>query len=97
MIKKKPVGPDEVKVTFSLADDGRPVSLVGDFNEWNPQAHPLRRRSNGTRSVSIVLPSGRRSSFRYLAEGACFFDDPEGDAIEPNGIGQTHTVIVAIP
>jgi 1,4-alpha-glucan branching enzyme len=97
MIRKQQVGQDEVKVTFSLADDGRPVSLVGDFNGWNPEVHPLRRRSNGTRSVSVVLESGQRASFRYLADGARFFDDPDGDAIEPNGIGQTHTVIVAAP
>ncbi len=97
MIRKQPAGHDEVKVTFSVADDGRPVSLVGDFNEWDPQAHPMKRRSNGTRSVAVILESGRRSSFRYLADGAWFFDDPDGDAIEPNGFGQTHTVIVAIP
>jgi 1,4-alpha-glucan branching enzyme len=95
MIRKQQLGRDEVKVTFSLADDGRAVSLVGDFNNWNPEIHPLRRRSNGTRSVAIVLENGQRASFRYLAEEACFFDDPEGDVIEPNGIGQTHTVIVA--
>ena len=84
-----------MKVTFAVADDGRAVSLVGNFNNWNPEIHPLRRRSNGTRSVAIVLGNGQRASFRYLAEEACFFDDPDGDAIEPNGIGQTHTVNVA--
>ena len=96
MIRKQEIGHDEVKVTFVLADDGRPVSLVGDFNEWNPDVHPLRRRSNGTRSVAVKFDRGRAARFRYLAEGDCFFDDPDGDAIEPNGIGQTHTVVVAV-
>jgi 1,4-alpha-glucan branching enzyme len=97
MIRKEPVGKGEVKVTFSVVDDGRPVSLIGDFNEWNPQVHPLRRRSNGTRSVAVVFDRGQQARFRYLAAEDCFFDDPDGDEIEPNGIGQTHTVLVAAP
>jgi 1,4-alpha-glucan branching enzyme len=97
MIRKESVGKDEVKVTFSVIDDGRPVSVIGDFNEWNPQTHPLRRRSNGTRSVAVVFDCGHQARFRYLAADDCFFDDPDGDAIEPNGIGQTHTVLVAAP
>jgi 1,4-alpha-glucan branching enzyme len=97
MIRKQKLSSDEVKVTFSLVDDGRPVSLIGDFNEWNPQVHPLRRRANGTRSVAVVFNRGQLARFRYLAAEDCFFDDPDGDAIEPNGIGQTHTVLVAAP
>jgi 1,4-alpha-glucan branching enzyme len=94
MIRKQDVGRGEVKLTFFLVDEGKPVSLVADFNDWDPCAHPLRKRSNGTRSVAVVLASGDRTRFRYLADGE-WFDDPEGDAIEPNGIGQTHTVVVA--
>jgi hypothetical protein len=97
MIKKQQVGTDEVKVTFAVVDDGRPISVVGDFNGWSPDAHPLRRRSNGTRSTTVVFESGQRSAFRYLAPDGVYFDDVEGDAIEPNGIGQTHTVLVAAP
>ena len=35
MLKRK-----GTKVTFVLADGG-PVSVVGDFNDWNPMTHPL--------------------------------------------------------
>jgi hypothetical protein len=31
--------------------------------------------------------------FRYLADGGEFFDEPAADRIEPNGFGQTHSVL----
>jgi 1,4-alpha-glucan branching enzyme len=66
-----------VKVTFSLPADepAGAVSVVGDFNEWNPLAHPLRRRSNQTRSASVTVSPGSTLRFRYLAEGGVWFDD----------------------
>ena len=93
LVIRKVSGANGTKVTFALADHGRPVSLIGDFNAWDPLAHPLRRRANGTRSVAVVLPAGTVARFRYLEDGGAFFDDPDGDGLEPNGYGETHTVV----
>ena len=82
-----------VKLTFSL-DLDRPVSVVGDFNGWDPAAHPLKPRTNGRRSAAVMLPPGSRHAFRYLADGGHFFDDPEADGFEDNGYGGTHGVLV---
>jgi 1,4-alpha-glucan branching enzyme len=75
---------DEVKVTFSLPaeEPAGPVSVVGDFNEWRPGAHPLVRRANGSRSVAVTLPAGTTQRFRYLAEGGRWFDDADADAVD---------------
>ena len=76
----------DVKVTFVLPQhqaDGQ-VSVVGDFNDWTPGKHVLAKRTNGTKSVSVTLPSGTRARFRYLGEHGHWFDDPDverdGDA-----------------
>jgi len=49
--------------------------VVGDFNDWDPSAHPLRLRSNQTRSASVTVPIGSTLRFRYLGEGGMWFDD----------------------
>jgi 1,4-alpha-glucan branching enzyme len=93
MIKKKRQRDGFVQVTFALPDGGEPVSVVADVNGWDPHAHPLKKRSNGTRSVSMTVPEGSAIRFRYLDGNGMFFDDPEGDSVEPNGYGDTHTVL----
>ena len=72
MIKKGRSGHGhEVRVTFVLPADEPTgaVSVVGDFNGWDPFAHPMRRRTNGPRSAVARLPAGSTLRFRYLAEG----------------------------
>jgi len=66
-----------VRVTFALPADEPcgAVSVVGDFNNWNPFAHPLRRRANGTRSAAVTVPAGTMLRFRYLADGGVWFND----------------------
>jgi 1,4-alpha-glucan branching enzyme len=80
---------DHVRVTFALPSqepDGR-ISVVGDFNEWTPGAHQLRRRANGTRSVVVSVPIGTPMRFRYLGEGGHWFDDPDVEARhDENGV-----------
>ena len=74
------------KVTFALPADESAAgcSVVGDFNGWRPGMHQLRRRSNGTRSASVVLPLGTRTRFRYLGNNGHWFSDP--DVLEFDGL-----------
>lgn len=71
-----------VRVTFALPADEPcgAVSVVGDFNDWNPFAHPLQRRANGTRSAAVTVLAGSMLRFRYLAEGGVWFDDETASA-----------------
>ena len=97
MIKQSPLkGSDSVKVSFILprsTANGK-VSVVGDFNGWDPYAHPLRPRSNGTRSAVVTLPSGGRYAFRYLGEGGTWLDDETAAAFEPNDIGGVNGILL---
>ena len=80
MIRRQKQGQD-VRVTFALPQSSVPgkVSVVGDFNDWTPGAHPLIKRTNGTQSAVVSLPGGTVHRFRYLAENGHWFDDPEAD------------------
>ena len=78
-------------VTFVL-DIDEPVSVVGDFNGWDPHSHPLLPDPSGRRSVTLRLPAGS-FAFRYLADGGRFFNDPAADSYVDNGHGDTHGVL----
>ena len=78
---------NEVKVTFSLpqGEPAGPVSVVGDFNDWTPGKHVMAKRANGTRSVSVTLPTGTSARFRYLGDNGHWFDDHDADSVDSEG------------
>lgn len=85
--------PNCVKVSFALPLDVAPksVSVVGDFNDWDPAAHPLRKRSNGTRSVTIDLTEGSTVQFKYLAEDGDWFPERDADGVVVNEWGEVNS------
>jgi 1,4-alpha-glucan branching enzyme len=85
VLKMQSCGTDgSLKVTFVLRESETigAVSVLGSFNDWDPLVHPLKRRSNGTRSVTVEVPSGNLFQFKYLADGGEWFCDPDTDAVE---------------
>ncbi|MEA3184771.1 MAG: hypothetical protein QOJ74_1248 [Ilumatobacteraceae bacterium] len=91
MITTRPLPNGDVLVTFMI-DDDRQTSVVGNFNDWDPLRDPFVEELDGRRYVTVSLPADTVACFRYLALQE-FYDDPEADRIEPNGYGQTHSVL----
>ena len=92
MIKTSKAGRNgKVRVTFALPADepGGAVSVVGNFNDWDPFAHPLRLRANRTRSAAVTVPVGSTLHFRYLAEGGVWFDDESVSSREGQDVALT--------
>ncbi len=82
-------------VTFSLAvtDIDQSVSVVGEFNDWDPFAHPMKKRSNGTRSVKVDLEPGRAYRFKYLAADGSWLNDPDAGTAD-NGMAGVDSLVV---
>ncbi|KIF04008.1 hypothetical protein PL81_21120 [Streptomyces sp. RSD-27] len=72
---------DRTAVTFILPADTPPgpVSVVGDFNDWQPGVHTLTPRKDGKRAVTVELLAETVHSFRYLAAGDYWFNDDSAD------------------
>jgi hypothetical protein len=60
------------KVTFRLpkvaAPDAKSVSIVGDFNNWNTHANPMKKLKDGDYSIQLDLEPGREYQFRCLID-----------------------------
>ncbi len=69
------------------------ASLVGDFNDWSPDATPLARQDDGCFRTELTLPVGGRSRFRYLLDGHRWENDWSADDYEPNGLGSEDSVV----
>jgi len=96
MLKRRRIsGSNTVKVSFILpGDDSRlPASVVGDFNEWDPEADPMIRRSNGTFSAVVSLVADATYRFRYRSEDGTWFNDDDADDYDSNVHGSTDCLI----
>ena len=84
------------RVTFSLpAEVGAETAfLCGDFNDWDPNAHPLKRRKDGSFSTTLSLIAGREYRFRYLIDGERWENDWNADKYLPNAFGSEDSVVI---
>jgi 1,4-alpha-glucan branching enzyme len=95
MITKLPGRGGKVKVTFAMpsalwADS---IHVVGDFNDWDERATPLRQTESGW-MVSLELDAGRSYQYRYLLNGSEWHNDWQADGYEPNRYGGDNSVVV---
>ncbi|TMR12912.1 isoamylase [Nonomuraea turkmeniaca] len=82
----KPTVEGLVNITFTLpAEIPGQISVVGDFNHWDPYAHPMTRTEHGAHTAVVALPQGTSICFRYLAEGGRWLDEPDADARDERG------------
>ena len=91
-IKTKPV----CKVTFSLeAKEANAVSVIGDFNNWNPSEGALGKLKNGTFKATFDLPKDASYEFKYLIDGT-FVNEPEADAFQWNDFAGAENSVLAL-
>lgn len=79
-IKSKPV----CKVTFSVeAKEASTAAVIGDFNNWNPDAGVLTKSKTGVFKGVFELEKDKSYEFKYLVDGA-YVNDQEADAFKWN-------------
>ena len=97
MIGKEPIpGNGQVRVTFRLphTTNADRVSIVGEFNDWDSTATPMRHsRCDAEWIASVVLQAGQRYRFRYLLDGKRWFNDWYADDYEDNVYGSSDSVL----
>jgi hypothetical protein len=81
------------RVRFSVsAPSAKRVSLVGDFDDWDPSAVPMRRGSTDLWIVDLELPPGRHV-FAFSIDGGLHADSAAPRAVEDD-FGVPSSVIV---
>ena len=81
-----------VRVHFVLrAPEAGSVSLVGDFNGWDPGAHRLERAGDVWRAV-VPLPRGRYE-YQFVVDGELWLVDPAAHGTVDDGFGGQNGVL----
>ncbi|MGI8619938.1 MAG: isoamylase early set domain-containing protein [Gemmatimonadaceae bacterium] len=86
---------DTVKlVQFMLvAPEAHSVSVVGDFNDWDPTATPLREAGEaGVWTITVPLAAGRHQ-YVFMVDGNRWTPDPAAPRAVEDGFGMPNSVI----
>ena len=83
------------KVTFYTAPElnAEKVVLVGEFNQWSPEATPMQPLKDGRFKATIELPKDKRYQFRYLADDNDWHNDWAADLYVPNPFCGDNSVV----
>ena len=90
-----PAGARAAQVKFVLvAPQASEVTVVGNFNDWNPAAHPLQRTATGgTWSVTVPLEAGRHE-YSFVVDGKHWMPDPAAPLAPEDGFGVANSVLL---
>jgi len=73
------------------------VSVVGDFNKWNPSTTPMQRSADGATWSVIVSVAPGRHVYGYMVDSVFMLDPREPKVRDPDLGTESSVVIVGRP
>jgi 1,4-alpha-glucan branching enzyme len=86
------------QVTFELPSEvnAQTAYLCGDFNQWSQDSHPMKRRKDGSFTLTISLKPGQQYRYKFLLDGERWENDWAAEAYIPNEHGSEDSVVTVI-
>lgn len=95
-LKTKPL----CKVTFTLPahrlENIEQAALLGEFNDWDPAALPMKKSKQGDFTVTLNLEKNKAYQFRYLVNGGTWLNDDAADCYQPSPVSYDHNSVVRL-
>lgn len=95
-LKSKPVCKVTFKLKASEANNAETVKLIGDFNEWDIAAAPMKKLKNGDFTQTVNLTADAEYQFRYLLDDDTWENDWEADAYQPSPLSFEENSVVQV-
>ena len=91
--KAPKAGRKRKKISFAFySPDAKEVVLMGDFNDWNPKKHVMKKNHDGMWEKFLFLYPGTYE-YKFIQDGQ-WIVDPGNDRQCPNRFGTRNSVIV---
>lgn len=95
-LKSRPV----CKVTFKLsakeASSAKKINIVGEFNDWDFHATPMKKLKDGTFTATVDLEQGKEHQFRYLLDNTDWRNEPMADKSVPTPYGDSENSVIIV-
>lgn len=83
------------RVTFELPAEvnAQTACLCGEFNNWDPASHPMKRQKDGSFKLTISLKPGKEYRYRFLLDNERWENDWSAESYIPNEFGGEDSLI----
>ncbi len=92
-----PAGPQENTVTVHLrleAPSAQTVSVVGDWNQWDPEASVMRDTDeDGIWEIRLELEKDQVYQYQFIINDDRWVPDPQAPVQVDDGFGGTNSVL----
>ncbi len=88
------------RVTFEVSQEigktAKMIHIVGDFNNWDRSASPMKHSKEGGFTAAIDLETGRTYQFRYLLDEDRWENENEADRQELTVYGDSYNSVIVL-
>ncbi|MDJ0783618.1 MAG: isoamylase early set domain-containing protein [Desulfosarcinaceae bacterium] len=95
-LKSKPVCKVTFRVPREVAKGAGAISIVGEFNDWQPGVTPMKSLKSGEFTATVDLAAGREYQFRYLIDGDTWENDGNADKYVRTCFGDSDNSVVIV-
>ncbi|HSG27856.1 MAG TPA: isoamylase early set domain-containing protein, partial [Candidatus Krumholzibacterium sp.] len=86
-------GGSHVEIGFVLDwPEASEVSVIGEFNNWDASATPMKKTADGRWYAAVALRRGTHA-YKFLVDRTARIQDPANGRSEPDGFGGTNSLI----
>ncbi len=100
LTKKYAKGKAICSVTFSLPKEAvktaKTAYLVGEFNNWQIHATPMKKATDGSFESTLRLKAGKEYQYRYLIDDQTWENDYKADKYVPSAYGACDNSVVIV-
>lgn len=95
-LKSKPICKVTFKVLAEIGNSASEANLVGEFNNWDIKATPMKKLKDGSFTVTIDLERDREYQFRYVLDNEYWGNAENADRYvsTPYGDGKNSIIVV---
>ena len=95
-LKSRPVCKVTFRLSKSVVQSAAHVHLVGEFNQWNILATPMKPLKNGDFTLTLDLEPNRAYQYRYLIDQVRWENDENADKYVPTPFGDCDNSVVVV-
>jgi 1,4-alpha-glucan branching enzyme len=95
-LKSKPVCKVTFRIPEELGNSHKTAHIVGEFNNWNFLATPMKRLKNGAFTTTLDLERGKEYQFRYLLDKNIWKNENDSDKSVSTPYGDSVNSIIVV-